>query len=255
MISDLEDSITCKVAIDELSDDVDSPRSHNDIMCIAFATPDKPDINISDVMKMKIDVKDKGSGMVFLNSVGREGVNWSRLLEWYSENEFHDSATVKLKDSFKLRLENSLSTDSPPEKLFFNIYWDLTIGAGKFDLPALLPQVWLQYDSLTARERGGSSAFKHQRMGFMLLLNRGRTIFVEVDGKEHYAQKMIPRPPGKQFDVYEADADAYAKTVASDRDFRLRGYEVFRFGGKEFHGGGEHIRAEIQKLLNGLSSL
>lgn len=55
-----------------------------------------------------------------------------------------------------------------------------------------------------------------------MLFPRGIRVVIEVDGKHHYA-----RPEG------EADARLYGTMVAADRDLKLAGYEVFRFGADE----------------------
>ncbi|MCW7991362.1 hypothetical protein XF35_40740, partial [Streptomyces platensis subsp. clarensis] len=67
-----------------------------------------------------------------------------------------------------------------------------------------------------------------KRMDFLLLLPGGVRIVIEVDGKHHYAREV---PPGSG--DWEAAADLYSEMVAEDRALRLKGYEVFRFGGRE----------------------
>jgi very-short-patch-repair endonuclease len=62
-------------------------------------------------------------------------------------------------------------------------------------------------------------------MDFLLLLPHGTRIVLEVDGRQHYATE-----DGL------ADTARYASMVAADRDLKLSGYEVFRFGGAELHG-------------------
>lgn len=90
------------------------------------------------------------------------------------------------------------------------------------DLPALLPEVWLHWDHKTVRERG-AHALLGQRMAF-LLLTRHHRIVLEVDGATHYTDESGT-----------ASWKAYARNAALDRSIRLRGYEVFRFGGAELH--------------------
>ena len=55
-------------------------------------------------------------------------------------------------------------------------------------------------------------------MDFLLLLPRGQRVVLEVDGEHHYASNGRPDPR------------AYADTMRGDRDLKLAGYEVFRFG-------------------------
>jgi very-short-patch-repair endonuclease len=59
-------------------------------------------------------------------------------------------------------------------------------------------------------------------MDFLLLLPLGVRVVIEVDGKHHYADGG-----GR------ANPSLYAAMVAADRDLRLAGYEVYRFGAAE----------------------
>ncbi|MFE0378270.1 hypothetical protein ACFW1M_22390 [Streptomyces inhibens] len=61
------------------------------------------------------------------------------------------------------------------------------------------------------------------RMDFLLLLPHGQHVVLEIDGSQHYTRDYGCTP----------DAAKYAETVAADRDLKLRGYEVFRFGHDE----------------------
>ncbi|MFV2114226.1 hypothetical protein ACFHW0_18060 [Micromonospora sp. LOL_025] len=84
----------------------------------------------------------------------------------------------------------------------------------------MIPQVYLNYDPYTKRQ--GGTALARQRMDFLLLLlNRARVV-IECDGVQHYAD-----------DLGRASPQRYAEMVAEDRSLRLRGYEVYRFGGQE----------------------
>lgn len=62
-------------------------------------------------------------------------------------------------------------------------------------------------------------------MDFLMLLPHGSRVVIEVDGKHHYAR-----------DDGRADPARYAELAAADRDLRLAGYEVFRFGADELRG-------------------
>jgi very-short-patch-repair endonuclease len=64
-------------------------------------------------------------------------------------------------------------------------------------------------------------------MDFLLLLERGARIVVEIDGSQHYADDRGNASPQK-----------YAEMVRADRMLRLAGYEVYRFGGDDFARGG-----------------
>jgi very-short-patch-repair endonuclease len=59
-------------------------------------------------------------------------------------------------------------------------------------------------------------------MDFLLLLPQGVRVVIEVDGKHHYADANG-----------SADVQRYAQMVKADRELKLAGYEVFRFGAAE----------------------
>jgi len=58
-------------------------------------------------------------------------------------------------------------------------------------------------------------------MDFLMLLSDKIRIVIEVDGKQHYSEGDISSPR------------LYSEMVSEDRALRLKGYEVYRFGGFE----------------------
>jgi very-short-patch-repair endonuclease len=94
-----------------------------------------------------------------------------------------------------------------------------------FDIPALVPQVYLHYDPYTAH-RGGraGSPLPRQRMDFLLLFSGRRRVVLEVDGSQHYSTNGY------------ADPRVYGEMVREDRRLRLDGYEVYRFSSTELNG-------------------
>ena len=101
------------------------------------------------------------------------------------------------------------------------------------DVPALIPQVHLYYDPLTKKDRNWQLIFEHQVFDFFMLFSLRDRVVIEIDGQQHYGDKesFAERP----FPVYIANADKYAQMVSAQRDLSLYGYDVYRFGGKEFY--------------------
>ncbi|MEV0936402.1 hypothetical protein ACIBMX_46920 [Streptomyces phaeochromogenes] len=85
-----------------------------------------------------------------------------------------------------------------------------------------MPEVWLRWDHRTVQERG-PEALLRSRMDFLLPLPHGQRVVLEVDGSQHYTRDHGRTP----------DTAKNADMVAADRDLRLRGYELFRFGHDE----------------------
>jgi very-short-patch-repair endonuclease len=74
--------------------------------------------------------------------------------------------------------------------------------------------------SETVRQRGPEALLRF-RMDFVLILPHGQRVVLEVDGSHHYSSGG------------RADATKYASNMRGDRDLKLNGYEVFRFGATE----------------------
>ena len=77
------------------------------------------------------------------------------------------------------------------------------------------------------------------RMDFLLLLPQGVRVVIEVDGKHHYADTK-----GK------ADVQRYAQMARADRELKLAGYEVFRFGVAELQT--PTAKADVQVFFKAL---
>jgi very-short-patch-repair endonuclease len=93
-------------------------------------------------------------------------------------------------------------------------------------LPALLPQVYLHYDPAVVKTLRRRLPLPRQRMDFLLLLPGRQRIVLEVDGKHHFSENDQP------------SIRVYADMVSADRELRLAGYEVYRFGANELVGNG-----------------
>jgi hypothetical protein len=120
-----------------------------------------------------------------------------------------------------LELVSGLADSSPPQRNLFDLYYKIH-GTAVPALPALLPEVWLHWDPKTVRERGAAALLSH-RMDFLLLLPHGQRVVLEVDGSHHYASPDGTRPAPAR----------YAALARADRELKLSGYEVFRFGATE----------------------
>lgn len=185
---------------------------------LIFASSVKPDLRFQDAINNDIEiVTNEDKVLVYDRPIGLEGLRWRDLQAWWGEQKA-TSDPDDAKRSLYHRLQESLPTSSPPQKLVFDTYYKTFPKADVPELPALLPEVWLHWDPKTVSERG-PQALTRSRMDFLLLLPRGMRIVLEVDGKHHYSKQ----------DGY-ANPAGYADMVAADRDLKLRGYEVFRFG-------------------------
>ncbi len=193
---------------------------------LIFASPMKPDLRISDAIDNDIEIVSNANDvLVYDRPIGADGIRWRDLQDWWKATRRLDSDQQAKTDLYR-RLRQSLPADSPPQQLLFRLYHDIHRDAVQ-DLPALLPEVWLHWDPKTVQARG-AAALLGLRMDFLLLVNGGGRIVLEVDGRTHYANERRDMPP--ELPRWIADPARYARTMAGSRDLTLAGYEVHRFG-------------------------
>ncbi len=99
-------------------------------------------------------------------------------------------------------------------------------------------------------EQYGTAAapLARQRMDFMLLFPHGVRVVIECDGVPYYADD--PATPGAR--PY-AGSRRYAEMVVEDRALRLRGYEVYHFGGYELMEG-THAERLLEEFFDALAT-
>lgn len=180
----------------------------------------KPKIVFRDAINNDIDiVENEQHCLVYDRPLGPNGLTWNELTAWWADREGLTSATAtEISRSLYHRLDRSLG-DNDAERQILLTYGHRYVQLGP-DIPALIPQVYLHYDPYTKRQ--GAAALTRQRMDFLLLLPNRARVVIECDGIQHYAN-----------DNGSASPRRYAEMVAEDRELRLRGYEVYRFGGQE----------------------
>ncbi|NOU34506.1 MAG: hypothetical protein HOO96_41970 [Polyangiaceae bacterium] len=191
---------------------------------IFASTGPKPEIILADAINNDIQItKNAEHCLVFDRLVPGSGLFWLDLVSWWSDLTGADPSQVETGRALYKRLVASLGS-SPPEQLLFSTYFEVYKDVLP-QAPALIPQVYLHFDPLTTRQRQ-APVLPRQRMDFLLLLSSYERVVIEVDGKQHYANGDHASP------------QRYAEMVSADRQLRLDGYEVYRFGGAELMGAG-----------------
>lgn len=195
-----------------------NPGVKGQIKNIIFASKYKPDIVFGDALNNEIEVvNNQNQCIVYDQPIKSDGLKWKDLSSWYDDNLLW----MQYDKSLEEMLRYAIGNDSPPEKIFFEVYLDLVKEVGD-SIPALLPQVYLYYDPKLSKARI-KRIFEHQRMDFLFVISESIRVVIEIDGKQHYADA-----DGK------ASVEKYAEMVKANREMTLAGYEVYRFGGKEF---------------------
>jgi hypothetical protein len=181
----------------------------------------KPELVLRDAIHNTIEItRNADFCLVYDRDIPDSGLTWNTLVQWWGETHPADSE-LALARNLHRRLIRSISPDSPGERALITAYARLLKTYG-FDLPALIPQVYLHFDPRTRRRIAGP--LTRQRMDFLLLLPQRRRVVIEVDGQHHYAEGDRPSPR------------RYGEMMREDRQLRLTGYEVYRFGAAELRG-------------------
>ncbi|MEJ1961072.1 MAG: hypothetical protein WDO56_05785 [Gammaproteobacteria bacterium] len=190
---------------------------------IFASTGQKPEIVLGDAINNDIIItKHADKCLIYDRPLPPSGLKWVEVASWWQEAQ-HIPDLKQARSALGKRLQQSVKlTDSLPELWLFKTYYEAFAPALGDELPALIPQVYLHYDPKTLVQRGQIPVLPRQRMDFLMLLGNGARIVLEIDGARHYSEtgKASPR--------------RYAEMAREDRSLRLRGYEVYRFGGAEF---------------------
>lgn len=197
---------------------------------IFASTGEKPELVFRDALNNDVEItKHADKVLVYERPLPSSGMLlWSDLRAWYAETQRVDGSEGSKMLYRRLR-QSVIGASSPGEYAIFHGYYERFSKQLGERLPALIPQVYLHYDPYTRRERGDEKFLARQRMDFLLMLEQGVRIVIEIDGRHHYAVKE--QSPSER---YIANAQLYAEMAMEDRRLRLMGYEVYRFGGYEF---------------------
>lgn len=200
---------------------------------IFAANGPKPEIVLRDAVSNNLEiVKNAEFCLIYEEPLPAEGLRFSHLVEWWRDRQ-KIPANASARDVGLLlhqRLRESLAGNEA-EHVIFDAY--ATRYRKSYDIPALIPQVYLHYDPYDQRTRraAGTAPLARQRMDFLLLFSDRRRVVIEVDGKQHYANGDTASPY------------LYGRMAAEDRRLRLAGYEVYRFGAAEL------FRADSKALV------
>lgn len=197
---------------------------------IFASSGEKPEIILRDALSNDVEiVKHADKVLIFDHPLPEGGLLlYTDLVDWWADLSGEKDARSGL---YKRLFQSVKMSRSPGEIAVFRTYYG-RYGALLGDkLPALIPQVYLHYDPYSKRARGKEVFLPRQRMDFLLLLENGNRIVIEIDGQHHYADQD---PDNSR--RYIASPRRYAEMAREDRRLRLAGYEVYRFGGAEFAG-------------------
>ncbi|WP_328935088.1 MULTISPECIES: hypothetical protein [unclassified Streptomyces] len=240
---ELARKIVEQVGSEQLEGELDQlgPRgASGEFRNLIFAgTGPKPKMVLDDSVGNYLEITENAEHWLFYDQpLTSQGLTWRNMLDWWpttsafanTAGEVDATDPTTLGRTLYKRLFASVPPTSPPAQKLFITYCSRYGQPGGLDQPALIPEVHLHYDPYTRRERGGRGPLNRERMDFLLLLPNRVRIVIEVDGKHHYARRQTS-PTGQE--PWTLAPDLYSHMVAEDRALRLKGYEVYRFGGYE----------------------
>ncbi|MFE6481769.1 hypothetical protein ACFVGN_02320 [Streptomyces sp. NPDC057757] len=197
---------------------------------IFAAVGPKPKIVLRDAVNNDVEIVQNAENcLVYSDPLSAQGLTWRQIVTWWTTNHMTSVDEPAAADALYRRLYRSL--DSLPEQTLLRTYCARYAEPDGFDLPALIPQVYLHYDPYTRKSAECTGALYRQRMDFLLLAPDRSRIVIEVDGAHHYGTKNEADESGCV--AYTASPRLYSEMVAEDRRLRLAGYEIYRFGGWE----------------------
>jgi very-short-patch-repair endonuclease len=198
----------------------------------------KPEIGLRDAINNDIVILSHAeSCLVYDRPLPGAGLLWSQLADWWCEHHCDGKASEdEARRSLAHRLRASLASDA--ERGLFNEYFRSFRKELGDALPALVPQVYLHYDPAIVARLRRRKKLPQQRMDFLMLLPHDARVVIEVDGQHHFTRDNMPSLP------------AYAEMVKADRELRLLGYEVYRFGANELLGPG--VTDVVRSFFTGL---
>ena len=208
------------------------------------ATGPKPEIVLADLTTNEIKiVKNEQYCLVYDREILDEGLTWDELMDWWKEKSNQNQCIPgQIHASLVDRLFRSLQ--SKPEKMLFMTYYGPIYSLFQSRLgnaiPALVPQIYLHYDPYTIKQLAGEKRLGRQRMDFLILFPKNKKVVIEIDGKQHYS--IVDNKTRLNI----ANPSLYAEMVREDRQLKLAGYEIFRFGGAEFTDQQEATKALIE---------
>ena len=152
----------------------------------------KPRIVLRDALNNDIEIVENADRcLVYDRPLVEQGLTWRQLVHWWADktDRPEDEERGVALDLYA-RLERSL--DNEAERLILHTFARLYRTAG-FDIPALIPQVYLHYDPYTKFELAPqSSPLTRQRMDFLLLFpHRARVVIELVPGQATFALLMV----------------------------------------------------------------
>lgn len=191
----------------------------------------KPEFVFSDALNNDLKaIKNAKYCLIYDRPLYADGLTWRQLGDWWTDHAgLAHLPEIQVWSNLLGRLYRSLG-DNPGERQILDAYTRRYKRLGP-DIAALIPQVYLHYDPYHQARYGTSAPpLTRQRMDFLLLLPHRIRVVIEWDGAQHYADDEL-LPNRRRY----ANPSRYAEMMAEDRALRLRGYEVYRFGGHELH--------------------
>jgi very-short-patch-repair endonuclease len=215
-----------------------------DLKFLIFAAKGpKPAIFFKNFLSLEgLEIVERGGDhLLFKGETGRKSLTYSNLLTWWITTQFGYTNQIpkeiwnKQWEALKDRLRSSCDYGSKYnyETILMDTYFSMLSDYNN-DLPALIPQAYYQWITTSQKKLGQDYPLDAQKMDFIIFFPKKR-VNIEIDGIQHYADKDSNQ------NHWVARPKKYEKMVIEDRRKSLLGWEIYRFGGSEFHDKGKAI--------------
>ena len=190
---------------------------------LIFASPGKPDLRFRDAVDNDIEIVTGRKEVLVYDEPIRGALPVARSAILVGAARANRGARSRETEPVPASFEQSTEDIASPTAAVQS-HFSSTFERGYPACPRSSPRFGLHYDPKTVRERG-KEALLRQRMDYLMLLPAGVRIVLEVDGQHHYSSDGRAAPK------------RYAELVYADRELKLCGYDVYRFGASELKGG------------------
>ncbi|MDX2096685.1 MAG: hypothetical protein SFW36_02830 [Leptolyngbyaceae cyanobacterium bins.59] len=154
------------------------------------------------------------SFLIYEWPVSSSSLLWIELVDWWAKQQ-NLSLSIATERSFYQRLRLPFLTKPRSHRLFFELYLKAFRFQYKENLPALLPQVYLQIPSAIV---GSLEPDREQIVHFLMRLSEHQKIVIHIDDPHAYVDERGKYQPHK-----------HAEIQAQNRELGIAGYEVYFF--------------------------
>lgn len=217
----------CIPIIEKYPPKKDNNSNKEKISIIFAASKEKPSTCASGLnghnIKLDINKKNK-SYYVYEGEVNKQGIKRQEIEAWCLNERIS-------KEEFYKNVKESIGSNAKYQRMFYEYYLESIYNKKTKKDFFLFPEVYVQLNSTN------NDYENKQRVDFLIVLPNNRKVIIEIDGIDHYAEKI----DGK----WIASMKKYTTDRKFDRKMSQLGYTIYRFSNSEIED-----KKEIEKFFD-----